>query len=261
MKLTKREKILLGILGVIVFLALDYLLLFKPQFERMKDLIDKQKSITIEVKKVKQEISAMDDLQKSLDEVNKEIEDKTRSFYPKIVQEKIIVILDELFKNAEMRSDANSFSVIQLSHVHEYKETVDDPFPAQELVEEYTSTVSNESKREVEGKKDSSRTDKKEDSGQKESKKIEEDTNLAENISVSIQFSTSYNQLMAFIKELESLNRTIVIKSITVTSQDNNNLKGNIHVDFYALPKIHKQDKEYFEWPYSNNYGTDNPFK
>ena len=81
-------------------------------------------------------------------------------------------------------------------------------------------------------------------------------------MSVTLQLKGNYPQVLSFIKELEALNRTVLISNMTLAANEGGMIEGSINLDFYALPKVQDQDrdKQYMSWPYSGIYGKTNPF-
>lgn len=251
MKLTYREKILLVILGFIAIIALEYYLIFQPQLNKIQNLLLDQRNCRMEVQRVKAEISPDNTIHKDFEVMNTRIEEKTVRFFPVVLQDKIIVVLDGILGKIPVKADSMNFTVIDVKPVERRKAATKKQFPVRDLVDEY-KMLSDEDNSAVETNKAAEAV-----------KSVQPDNNqlLAENMEIDIQFESSYAQLMSFIKEIEAMNRTIVIKRLNVTKGQGDVLKGNVQLEFFALPKIHEQDSEYFNWIYINTYGSENPFK
>ncbi|OPJ56336.1 hypothetical protein [Alkalithermobacter paradoxus] len=77
---------------------------------------------------------------------------------------------------------------------------------------------------------------------------------------VNINYTGSYESLMNFIKQTQSYDKHIGIKSIRINKDNENYLVGRIGLELYSVSKLHNQDEEYLKWEYNNKYGKDNPF-
>lgn len=247
MKLTDREKVILSVFGLFIFLVLAYYLIAEPQLNKLKKLSDERARIQAEVVKAKEEISADNRLHKDYEILNKKIEEKTEPFYPDILQDKIIVILDDIVRKTQIKADSINYTPAVIKPLAENRQSpASVAFPIKELADKIVkpanNTVSNNS------------------SNNKSKSSAAADS--VEEMTVNIQFTGSYEQLISYVKEIEALNKTVVIESMSATKGKGIGLlTGNMVLNFYAIPKLHEQDKQYFEWPYQNAYGKDNPYK
>jgi type IV pilus assembly protein PilO len=247
MKLTIREKIMLAILGFAVVIAAEVYFLFMPQLDKIKALKQEQIKTIIEVQRVRSEIALLDKLQKDCDALFIKVNENTTRFYPEILQDKIIVILDDLFKTSELKANSTSFAVTAIAPLEATKADALKSFLFKELVDQYKKLVGES----ITSKADNAAETKTE---------IPAGIDSVESMAVTAQYTGSYERLVQFIKSLEALNRNIVITGLTMQADNDGALTGSLQMIFYALPKINEQDKEYYHWPYVNEYGKTNPF-
>lgn len=246
MKLTTREKVLLGILAAVGLLALFYFTLFKPQMERVAILVAQDAVLKQEVQYIKSELLQENNLDKEIDTLFSKLQEKTVKFYPALLEEKIVLTLDELIKKSGITCNSNNFTDAAVTELSKAPADigVKEEFILRSMMDDYKTTIGNDPDSEV-------------NSG---SNNDDKSTSRVESQEISLDYKGTYNQLTAFIKGLEALERTNFIKSITFISEGNGQITGNIRIEFVSIPKVPDQDKVYFEWPFNRQYGKDNPF-
>ncbi|NJD01351.1 MAG: hypothetical protein FIA99_01840 [Ruminiclostridium sp.] len=257
MKISNREKVLLGILAAIALLAISYYVIFKPQLEKIDKFTQESAELKLQVQKTETEIASIPLLETMITELEKSLEEKTEKFYPEILQDRIIIIIDDLIKKAQVDSPSSAYSQIAIAQIQKTSIFQPKKFPAKELVDEYIASKGGQDQEKPEG--NSQAADQTKSSGKAAG--TEAQPADVQSISVTLQFEGSYDQAIRLIKEVEALKRTIVIPDLAlVYGAENNLLTGSIRINFYALPKISVQDGKYLEWPYNNKYGKTNPF-
>ncbi len=253
MKLSKREKTMLIVLAAILVLGGAYYLLLKPQMEKLDHLNDERDSLIMSLQSVESELVKNKKVDEKFELLYNKIEEKTRPFYPEILQDRIILIINALIAESEIDSSSLVFSDIKIIP---FETGVDEPIsliPLQEVVNRYYDIAD-------ENKDISDKTASAKGTPAKDASAGENNPRIIPVMSATIQYQGTFEHITDFIKNTEALERTIVINNFSISIQEENTLNGSIQLDFYALPKIHLQDEEYFEWPYEDNYGKNNPF-
>lgn len=257
MKLTKREKIMLIVLGVIIIIGGYYKFILSPkctELDNMKQsVIDKKAEVT----RVKLEISENSPVYKEFKIINAKIKSMTKPLFPIINQEKIIVILDRMIKESNIEGNSINFSDIDVNEIDVKKqEEKDNDYLIKDLSEEYKG------KKKV--KKDEANNEEKQDE--------EENKNEVEKMTATISYRGKYKDLIRFLEQVETYEKKILINNISISKfkensvdeegivADKNSITGSIALDFYAATKIHEQDEEYLKWDFDNGYGKDDPF-
>ncbi|RKD34588.1 hypothetical protein [Thermohalobacter berrensis] len=239
MKLTKREKKMLIILLIVAISALYYNFLLSPQLNKINAL---EKSL----EEYKQKVSLLDNKIMENKNINREykvlnarISSMYIRFLPEIIQEKIIVILDNMLVSSDLESENISFSEPEIKSLEE-KDEKEEEYQIENLVKEFL--------------------------GYKNNNKNEENSIENGNIprvkvmNVEIDFRGTYEELINFIRLVENYEKEILINRLNVVNQDSDNLIGFMELQFYSIPKIHNQDKEFITWNIVNDYGKNNPF-
>ncbi|WZL71461.1 hypothetical protein QBE52_10075 [Clostridiaceae bacterium 35-E11] len=246
MKLTKREKILIGILGSILVIMSIYQFLLKPRIERATALKEEIKTHELKMKAISQEIKTDNKIQEKYKILNAQIYEGSKPYFPSLIQEKFIVLLDEILEETNIQGQILSFSDPESDIFEEKKEEIEEKSDfLTELVKQYKEGVS---------------ILKDEEDQKKEEKPKDDKPIRVEKMSVNINFEGDYQDVLDFMDKLESLNRAIYIKNLNLYQQVEQGLAGNMILEFYAIPKINDQDEEFLTWPLENIYGKNNPF-
>lgn len=242
MKLTKREKILLVILGVCAVLALLYYAVITPQLSMVSKLEGKAQEYSQTLESIKLKASTDNPLFKEYKILNAKAQGFMQGYYPSIIQESILIMLDSKIKESGIEVSTISFTEpawVQLSQSKE--EQPQQSNELKELAEQIADKVKTAPAAQ-----------------NKESK--ENILSTVENMTVSIAFQGTYNQFYSFLKAVEQENRSIVVSSVKLASNGSTAIEGEIILDFYAIPKPFEQDDEYLKWSIDGDYGKVNPF-
>lgn len=277
MKLTFREKIMLMVLGGIAVIALFYYFLVTPQLDKLVQLGVERQAVRQEVQRVEAQIASMDSIKQQYETLNTRIAEKTTRFFPTILQDKLITVLQDLLDRTAVKAEGANFALLEAVPLETPKTEHEKQSPAGQLVTQYQQLNGNTAGAKTQQEKEpaaqeTQQTQETQDAqtGQTAQEaqntqtqtlaQTQEPLSLDQGLTVTIQFTASYEQLMSFIKSLEALDRTILVKNLSVTKTEDGTLNGTILVDFYALPKITEQDETYFQWSYNDLYGKGDPF-
>jgi type IV pilus assembly protein PilO len=109
MQLSKREKSLLLFLGVLLIGAIYYLVFLQSLIANNNKLKENLKSKSIEYEEASLKVQSLDKVKSDAKGLNSIVLDKAKNIYPKIIQEKLIVQIDNLLKLSDIKG-AVSFS-------------------------------------------------------------------------------------------------------------------------------------------------------
>lgn len=247
MKLTKREKAMLALLGMIILVFLISNYIYKPQAASISALKEKLAAERLNLQRLKVEISPDNQAYKEYKILNQKIYDSTLAYFPEIKQDKFIVILDDMIKASELKVNSISFSV-----------ATDKGFEEEEVLAEADQKTILQQLMEVYFKKKPSMEEAaSEDNNTGSEKTLEGEV---DRISITLTFNGSYKNITDFIREIENYEKKIIIDSINIVRDKNGILNGNIKLDFFAVPKLHQQDQKFYEWRLTDIYGKENPF-
>jgi type IV pilus assembly protein PilO len=254
MKLSKREKIMLIVLATILVLGGIYYFLLMPQMEKLEHLEEERDRLIMSLQSAKSKLVKNKKADEEFELLYNKIEEKTRPFYPEILQDRIVLIINGIIAESEIASSSLVFSDIKTIP---FEPDVDEPasiIPLQEIVNRYFNIA--DASRDTTHKNTSSK-----DISGKDGSAEQDNLKILPFISITLQYQGTFEQIMSFVRNIEALGRTILIKNFSISTGEEDTLTGSIQLDFYALPKIHCQDEEYLDWPFKENYGSDNPFE
>lgn len=248
---------MLIVLGLMLIIGGYYKFILSPQLTKLdnmkQEVIDKK----AEVERVKLEISEKSPVHKNFKIINAKIKSMTKPLFPSINQEKIIVILDDMLEKSNLEGNSISFSEIDVNEIDVKKEEEKDKdYLIKNLSEEYKGN------KKVKKDEESNENQENTDENKKETEKM----------TATISYKGKYKDLIIFLEQIETYDKKILVSNISISKAKENNtdeygivteensITGSIALDFYSVPKIHKQDEEYLKWDFDNGYGKDDPF-
>ncbi|WP_160675229.1 GspMb/PilO family protein [Clostridium sp. C8-1-8] len=273
MKISDREKYLLGILLAVLVVVGYYQFIYTRQVSKINGLKTQQTAAKAKYDNIMNTINSLDNKEANLKILNAKIIDKSKDIYPELIQEKLILELDDLLKNASLKGNI-SFSNIQVQGIEAQKSTYQ-PLPAsslQSLADQYnnngTSSNSKDSSKVSSGSASTTNNNKtvqQASSGQanqtaQSAQNNAAAGNTAEQMKVTLSFKGSYTNLTTFIKNIEERSKRIVLSNLSMSQSTQTGITGTLTLEFYAVPKIGDDDKEYSKWLLNNSYGKDTPF-
>ncbi|WP_425448617.1 LysM peptidoglycan-binding domain-containing protein [Dethiothermospora halolimnae] len=110
MKLTRREKILLLLLNIVVIGWGYYKFIITPQFEKMDSLKSDKQVFSSRLESYKEIASSGEELDNKLLDLTNGVDKVTRKYFPHIEQEEIIYIVNEFLKSNDLEVDSISFT-------------------------------------------------------------------------------------------------------------------------------------------------------
>lgn len=249
MKINKREKILLLILVTMLLIGGYYKFIFAPQREKINNLTQQKEEYNKKLQDINDGISLKRKIETDIKVVNAKLKDMTLRLFPSINQENFIVTIDKLLSEANLRGITLSFSDIKAVPVEQVQseEKDDKTSSLKNIVDEYNGVPAK--------KQDNKKVD-----NNSSNSKDDKDKPSAENISLNINFKGPYKNLIQFIKNIEGYSKNIVVSNLQISQGGTEGVAGSMQLEFYAIPKISDEDKDFFKWDFNNAYGKDNPF-
>ncbi|MEG1870618.1 MAG: type 4a pilus biogenesis protein PilO [Peptostreptococcaceae bacterium] len=259
MKISKRDKILLVVLAFVIICLGYYKLVYVNQYAKLQGLKEEEVALQEEYNTMSANIETITKNKEEIKSLNYSIGSKSMLLYPKLYQDRIILEVNNLLKEAGIKGNL-SFSDITVAPVEPYfltegEEDAEVQASLEEVAEEFS-----EEKTKEEGTA-TSNSDK--DQTVEESKPTEaiSEEKFVEQMKVSVSFSGTYSNVMKFIKSMSEYDRLVAMSNITLAASGEDAVSGTLDLEFYSIPKLdEKEDSEYLKWPYVENYGKDNPF-
>jgi type IV pilus assembly protein PilO len=258
MKLSSREKVLCSILAILILLLGYYKLLYVPQRAKIDNLKVEKATYEDKVNKLNVLVAAMPQKESDIKVISTKIKDKTSKLYPDIVQENIIRELDKLMNDSAIYGSIG-FSEIFLEPVQTIEKTTEkaEENRLQDLKNQYDNIGKESSKSEdiLENKDKNTSSD-----SSKSSSKSGKNSLSVKQLKVNLSFKGSYNNVVDFVKNLENYSKDIAMISINLSQSAENQISGTGVLEFFAIPKLTDEDKDYLNWDLQNQYGKDNIF-
>ncbi|GFZ32513.1 hypothetical protein CSC2_30390 [Clostridium zeae] len=256
MKISEREKYLLGILLAVLVVVGYYQFVYTKQVEKIAGLKTQRAAAETKYNTIMNTINSLDKKEADLKILNAKIIDKSKNIYPELIQEKLILELDDLLKGANLKGNI-SFSNIQVQGVEGKKSTYQ-PLPSsslQGLADQYNNSTSNNN-----NKTNNSGTQVTQQNNGQAVQAKDGGGNTAEQMKVTLNFRGSYQNLTTFIKNIEERIKRIVLSNLSMAQSTQTGITGTLTLEFYAVPKVGDEDSDYSKWLLTNKYGKDTPF-
>lgn len=208
MKLNQREKFLLLFLGFALLMAGSYYYLLAPQVQRVANLKAQQAALELEVQRVETLIASYEGLKKEYDGLLEDVQARASYFFPILVHERILVLLEDMEDITNMPLSSVSYGTIGPPNLAGTTQAL----PS------------------------------------------------IQQMTLSFPVSGSFDQFMNYVRAWESLERSIIIDNLSLSGEAT--VQGSMSVSLYAVgkPFLQPEDEDYLSWPYTREYGKDNPF-
>lgn len=247
MKLNKRGKILAVVLILVLLIGGYYNFVFSPQRKKLSDLTQQKLEYDTKLRDIDHKIALKNKREQDIKIVYSKVTSITSRLFPEIRQENLIVDIDRLLTENNLKALSIGFSDIKAVPVQKTQIEVKDDKKSnvKNIVDEYNG---------VQPKKSSN------DNSNNNSKADNKDMPSVENMSLNINFIGTYKDLMEFVKSVEAYSKKIVISNLKISQGASDQVTGTMQLEIYAVPKISDEDKDFFKWDFNNSYGKDNPF-
>ena len=246
MKINKREKTLLFVLALGVVGFGYYKVVWDYQYNKLKDLKSKELKVKQEYNDDVKMVNSIEPNKEEINIFNSEIQNLTSGFYSNISQPNIILELNNLMNDANVKGTM-SFSEIKTMPVMDNQEG-----------DSSSKSENDENKNQIQGIVNdyNNITDKKKNEDKK-NKKQEEIYNLNQ-MTVSLSVNGTYANVMKFIKSIEENPKHINILNFNLSAQTDGNVSANMNIQLVAIPKIDASKEEFTTA--DEKYGKENPF-
>lgn len=256
MEMSKREKTLLGVLGVVLICVVYYQFIYTNQVKKVEKLTTERNEIEYNYNEVMKTINNIEKRKEEIKILNAKVLDKSNIFYPELIQEKIILELDSLLSGSLLKGSLNFSNIsIQPIEILKSEQVIKGESSFKPLVDAYEN---NKPKNENINNSSTNAVDKSELDVDKDS--IEATQETVQQLQVTLNFNGTYEALKTFIKRVERNGSKIVINNLTVGQNTLIDVSGSMVLEFYAVPKIVENYDDYLEWTLKNIYGKDTPF-
>lgn len=258
MKVSKREKFLLGVLVLIIICTAYYKLVYERQYAKLQEIKQEESELNKKYNEMLSNINTITNNKSDIKILKDSIGSKSMLLYPKIYQDRIIIELNKLLNNAGIKGSL-TFSEVTVSPIEAYFSEVADT-KEQPSLEQVVEESSKEKTKEDVGEKLEETKELGEDQATKRDEG-ESTGNKVEQMKVSVSFNGTYKNVAKFVKLISEYERILAMPNINITASGNDEVSGTLDLEFYSIPKINPyEDSKYLKWTFDEEYGKENPF-
>lgn len=243
-----KDKIMLLILGIIIIGFGYYKYVYSAQVNAIEEKT-KQESIVIEkYNNAMKTINSFEDKKTEVKILKAKINDKSTHFYPIISEEQIIVEIDKLLKDSNLKGGI-TFQPIVSDSVEASKDEIKTLADSsiKKIVDQYNNISMNN------GNDNNTMTsDANNANAQKNSK---EKKNTVQFVKCEVRFEGSFEGINKLLTAIDNNERKIVVNCIKISEDAYTSIKGSINLEFYSIPKINNEVESYLKWNLNNDYG------
>ncbi|MGL4338362.1 MAG: GspMb/PilO family protein [Turicibacter sp.] len=245
MKISKKEKLLLVMLVALLLGVVYYQFIYTKQNEKIAGLEVERSEVQTRYNEIMETIQTLDQRQEKINIYQTTIQTNSQPFYPTLVQENLILELDKFLTDNKIEGNI-SFTQITTAAVEPFAsgEVAKPQSSLKPLMDEYNNFTGSQPNETANG----------------EGAVAQTSSTTVEQVKVSISFNATYDNLKAFIRQLETYERQIVITNMSVTPGINDVVSGSMNLELYAFPKFETVDQDYLNWTLDNKYGKETPF-
>ncbi len=258
MKVSKREKFLLGVLVLIIICTAYYKLVYERQYAKLQEIKQEESELNKKYNEMFSNINTITKNKSDIKILKDRIGSKSMLLYPKIYQDRIIIELNKLLNDAGIKGSL-TFSEVTVSPIEAYFSEVADPKEQPSLEQVVEESGKEKTKEDVKGKLEETK-----DLGEEQATKKDEGEstgNKVEQMKVSVSFNGTYKNVAKFVKLISEYERILAMPNINITASGNDEVSGTLDLEFYSIPKINPyEDSKYLKWTFDEEYGKENPF-
>lgn len=258
MKVSKREKFLLGVLVLIIICTAYYKLVYERQYAKLQEIKQEESELNKKYNEMLSNINTITKNKSDIKILKDSIGSKSMLLYPKIYQDRIIIELNKLLNDAGIKGSL-TFSEVTVSPIEAYFSEVADLKEQPSLEQVVEESNKEKTKEDVEEKLEETK-----DLGEEQatkSDKGESTGNKVEQMKVSVSFNGTYKNVAKFVKLISEYERILAMPNINITASGNDEVSGTLDLEFYSIPKINPyEDSKYLKWTFDEEYGKENPF-
>lgn len=243
---SQRDKKLLVVLVAVVIGFLCYNFIISPALDKGSVLKIEEEAANVELERVKTLTNNLSSIKTKESDKKQEMQDKYKQFFYDLNQEQILYKFDSLFHQSGLFVNYYELSELVVADIAPGSKTKYSSYPLLDLASKSNKAL----------------TDPiyKINSGDVKQQSAVDTADDVPTYDVTIRFSASkYSSVMAFIKGIEQMDKTILIKKLDIR-QSAKYVSGEIILSLYALPKVDESESGYLEFLPSAETGKDDPF-
>ena len=254
MNISKREKVMLSSLGIVLVGVIYYQFIYTKQIEKVDVLESQRNEVKTKYNEVMDTIRTLEQKQNRISSMYSILDMKASKYYSYIVQENIILDINKMLMDSELTGDL-SFTELEVKEVEKNSNigTNKQNGSINTLIEKYENigkSLETQSNIDVQNNNDNINEDT----------QSSESSTTIEQMSASLTYKGTYSQLKSFIQKIERSNKKIVITNCSITTDADDKVSGSMNLEFYAIPNIGDIKSYYESWDLDSESGKEIPF-
>lgn len=282
LNISKREKVLLSILGIILVGFVYYNFIYCNLVNYVDKKTAEKQEIETKYNTAKATIDAMDNQRSRLKMLTAKVNDEAKPLYPTVSQEHIIVEIDDLIKQCNLEGGFE-FDDVKLDSVPTFKKSEKDKGVLESSIQATADKYNNKfgdskdkgnTKKDENNNSDSNAADNQQDSNS--SSTADSSSNSTDNSNSTgkenkkntvvymegkVKFYGTYENVVKFVKAMEEKDKKIALYGIGMDINDSEWVKGELGIGIYSIPKINDEISDYLKWTIDGTYGKAEPFQ
>lgn len=266
MKISEKEKIMLGILGIALAGVAYYYLSYLPTSEKIEAKKLEFQTIEDEYNKKQSEIAMTEQNQKDINLLNFTIKDISEQIYPDIWQTKLIKELSDLARKANIEVTFG-YTKEGYAPISDYfvskEEEIEMANTLEKFLDDYNAAMPPDKKidyKKVNGETPVEKPKEKEEKKEETPENADSSLNIKQ-MKVNANFNGKYENVIKFIKLVEDYKYLIAIPDITMAPSGNEEILVSLSMEFYSAPRLNNDFDNYYDWKAETKKGKNNPFK
>jgi type IV pilus assembly protein PilO len=277
MKLSVREQFLLAVLAIIALLAAGYYLVYLPLWDTHEQLVVQRDEVQMTYDETMAKIASFDKLKSEVGTLSAQVTERTKVYYPSIIQEKLMLILNDLYSASAVTVSDEAFTLMVTHDLPRApgETPAADPNSLGVIVQEYNATLDG-AVAEPAAAAEAAPTPP---AGETDTAAQQAAVTSIDSMNLNVTFSATYAQVIDWMRLVEEEDRSVQFLSLSLTPGDtteqtitdengnpvtiavpNGLLNCNYSLAFNAIPKLVTQDEEYEAWELTGPYGKEDPF-
>lgn len=274
MKISKREKLMLLVLGIFALGILYYQFGYTTLVKKVEEKTAQRNEIEEKYNKAMNTINSMESQKSKVKILNAKINDEAAPFYPTISQEHIILEIDKLIEDSGLEGGM-TFETVEVTGVESLKKSENDKglieSSLQDEADKYkfkygeskdNSNITSEKSNSGDSNKSDQSSTSSDNSNTSKSKKDSksDEQNTVTQLKLNVDFNGSYENVVKFLKAIGEYDKKIPVCTINMSTKSLEEVKGSVNMIIYSIPKINDEINEYLKWDLNNTYGKSQPF-
>ncbi len=252
MNISKRDKNLLLVFAMVCILFVYFYFIFTSQRDEVSEKRTQKDMLQTEYNTAEYEIRSLDDRKSQVKELTTKEIDKASTFYPEILQYKIISEIDKLLLDSKVDGSIQ-FSELSVKGIEDLTSNAA-PLP-DTTFKSYVDVI-----RQSEEKFKNAESNSATAIQQAPASGSTATAQTVEMLTFTLSFTGTDEAFNKFMESLENYDRQVVISAFNARPKNDTEIAGTMTLEVYGIPKATDIDDNYANWVYEKVTGKTSLF-